>query len=202
MHSLPSTGFSLRYNPIPALLVWANTKIGYVWICIFSNWFPKKYPGRVPFITKAAALARGLSSSPMGCQLSLLKAVHEIPVLGFSLHGGPLCSATTLHLPHCHILQQLPQAQACCRDCQSSQQPTEDKRGDLPYASECLAQIPAPCRDGVFLGPQCVPCIEYSYWPVIDNQYSINERTGVWDEVGSGRKWGRGRKIEKREWKK
>lgn len=52
MHSLPSTGFSLRYNPIPALLVWANTKIGYVWICIFSNWFPKKYPGRVPFITK------------------------------------------------------------------------------------------------------------------------------------------------------
>lgn len=129
------------------------------------------------------------------------KATCSGHVLGFSLRGVPLCSATTLHSPHCHISQELPQALACCRGYQSSQRPTEDKRGDLPYASECLAQIPAPRRDGGLLGHQCVPSIEYSCWPVMDNQYLIDERTGVWDEVGIGRKWGRGRKIKKREGK-
>lgn len=137
------------------------------WICIFNSCFTKKYPGNVPSVTKA--LARGLSSPPMGCQLSALKAVREMPVLSVSLRGVPPGRAATLHSPHCHIWQEVPQAQSCCRGWLLCWRPTEDRyMAPLPYVSEGLAQIPAPCGDGGSLGHQCVPCAEYSRWPVID----------------------------------
>lgn len=74
----PSTSFLIEIPTIPK----HTQKTGYVWICIIYSWLTKRYPARVPSLTKAATLAKGLLHLPDGSfQLSPIRAAHDVPAL-------------------------------------------------------------------------------------------------------------------------
>lgn len=136
---------------IPATpnIILPGTVIKYVSMCIMSNWFRRKDPSSVPSLTKAATLD--------GTSFYLHNGVQVCPSLLSVLYPCSTQILSAQHLSHflAAVLCSSHPITTRPRNARSSQDPTENKRRDLPYPSKGLAQIPALCRqNGDCLGHQ------------------------------------------------